>query len=100
MDISDFGNSETLRVLEKKATPAIRKAAEMEFGAIISLSDIDSDDIWEMLKQAELIKAFLCSYVDGLAAQYCVHGAEFYGDQSAKAALYAKFCRDRDQFRD
>ena len=86
--ISDFNDARTLRTLYKKVVPSLEKVARYEFGAICGGVDVNGADICEIRDKAEMLKKFLCSYVDGLAELHGTHSAEFYGDASAQRELH------------
>lgn len=88
--ISDFNDGQTWRVLYEKVAPGLEEAARREFEAICGGAEVGACDIKEIRVQAELLKKFLCSYVDGLAELHGTHGAKFYGDASARKELHAK----------
>lgn len=87
---SDFAGPNTAELLYEKVKPALNEAMEDEFSTVLGGVDVTAEDIREVWKQAELLKRFLCSYIDGVAAMYCIHGAGFYGDESAREELESK----------
>lgn len=87
---SDFAGPNTAERLYEKVKPALNEVMEEEFDTVLGGVDVRAEDIQEVRKQAEILKQFLCSYVDGVAAMYCIHGAGFYGDESAREELESK----------
>jgi hypothetical protein len=86
----DFAGPNTLELMYEKVNPALNEVMEEEFDTVLGGVDVRAEDIREVRKQAEILKRFLCSYIDGAAAMYCIHGAWFYGDESARNEVEAK----------
>ena len=81
----------TMPTLYDDVGPKIKAVLETELEIVFGYGcEVDADDIREAMEKAELVKAFLVSYVDGIAAMLCVQRAGFYGDQSAKDEVKAQ----------
>lgn len=86
-----FENYETWNTLSTKVARALYETAGIEFSTILGGADVERDEIRDIRRQAEVIKSFVCAYVDGLAELYCVFGCRFSGDASAQKELDAEF---------
>lgn len=91
----DFAGPNTFELLYEKVNPALNEVMEGEFFTVLGGVDVTAEDIREVRQQADILKRFLCSYIDGAAAMYCIHGAWFYGDESARNEVEAKRRRRR-----
>lgn len=87
---SDFAGPNTAELLYEKVKPALNEIMAGEFFTVLGGVDVTAEDIREVRQQADILKRFLCSYIDGAAAMYCIHGAGFYGDESARNEVEAK----------
>lgn len=81
-NVSSFATSETWEVLEQEVLPLLEKVARIEFRTIIGCCEIDEADVKEIAEQAEIIKKYLCSYMDGLVVLHCIQSIEFSQDES------------------
>lgn len=89
-DVTDFSWPGTLSALYEKVVPELGRVIQVEMETILGCVDVTSRDIQEAMQSAEVIKTFLCSYVEGAAAMICIHQAGFYGDESAKEEILGR----------
>lgn len=91
---ADFVNGQTWEIIKTRVFPWLEEIARQEFGCILGDCDVKDEDLQEIEAQTELIKRCLCSYIDGLSAQYQIYGAKFFGDVSLEKEVYTKLCRN------
>lgn len=91
----DFAGPDTVELMYEKVNPVLNEVMEGEFSTVLGGVDVTAEDIREVREQAEILKRFLCSYIDGVAAMYCIHGAWFYGDESARNEVEGRRKRRR-----
>ncbi len=89
MKLDDLACIETWPILQNKVLPGLEEAARKEFTCICGPGDIGRQEIREIRARTKDLKAFVCSYLDGLCELHCIHNAVLYGDRSAKKEVRA-----------